>query len=618
MLRRVQSEKFQELIYRGEVLLRFFSRRRGYWLRYLLCWVIGCVTLSADEIGSYDQRFQLRGDQKASSQIVMITIRQSDISNIYYNRTNSLGNIDEATDITDSFFWDQKTWTELLHRLLKQNPRSIGVVLYFGDNIGAIRMTPEQQALFDDPRIVWASTTNSLERVLTPVFANRDKTNLGNNELRRDEDGVVRRVFPSRSDIPHLVEKITGKQFPTSQAGLPINYRGPGRVFTQYSLSEILYDELPADTFKDKIILIGAETSSAPVYSTPAGTLSRTEILAHVTDTVLGNKWIKRLSFWWYAVGFIILMWVAVFIITTYPQSVALFFILWIATALAALSAWVFDSFYFWSPAFSPFVLLAATWTIFIGYQATKVEKQNFQLQQEQQYLAELEQLKNNFVSLISHDLKTPIAKIQAIVDRLAMENQDSALGQDLRSLRAFSEELNRYIQSILKVLRVESREFKINTDVADINEVIEEALAQLRPLAREKNIQLHTSLEPMFSLEFDSTLIKEVVINLVENAIKYTPPGGSIEVISHELDDSVHVLVKDTGEGIKPEDMDKVWGKFTRGSDQDLRTKGTGLGLYLVKYFIELHGGKVTMESKVSQGTTVTFTLPLETEVIV
>ncbi|HWU43804.1 MAG TPA: CHASE2 domain-containing protein, partial [Bdellovibrio sp.] len=398
MLRRVQSEKFQELIYRGEVLLRFFSRRRGYWLRYLLCWVIGCVTLSADEIGSYDQRFQLRGDQKASSQIVMITIRQSDISNIYYNRTNSLGNIDEATDITDSFFWDQKTWTELLHRLLKQNPRSIGVVLYFGDNIGAIRMTPEQQALFDDPRIVWASTTNSLERVLTPVFANRDKTNLGNNELRRDEDGVVRRVFPSRSDIPHLVEKITGKQFPTSQAGLPINYRGPGRVFTQYSLSEILYDELPADTFKDKIILIGAETSSAPVYSTPAGTLSRTEILAHVTDTVLGNKWIKRLSFWWYAVGFIILMWVAVFIITTYPQSVALFFILWIATALAALSAWVFDSFYFWSPAFSPFVLLAATWTIFIGYQATKVEKQNFQLQQEQQYLAELEQLKNNFV----------------------------------------------------------------------------------------------------------------------------------------------------------------------------------------------------------------------------
>ncbi|QDK37350.1 ATP-binding protein [Bdellovibrio sp. NC01] len=615
MLRRVQTGKFQELIYRSEVLLRFFSRRRGFWLRYLLCWVIGCVTLASDEINSYDQRFQLRGDQKVSSQIVMITIKQSDISNIYDARTNSLGNISEATDITDSFFWDQKTWTTLLQRLLKQNPKSIGVVLYFGDNIGAVRMSAEDHKIFDDPRIVWASTTNNLERVLTPVFANSEKTNLGNNEIRRDEDGIVRRVFPSRSDMPHLVEKITGKSFPTTLAGLPINYRGNSGVFAQYSLSEILYDELPANTFTNKIILIGAETSSAPVYSTPVGTLSRTEIMAQITDTVIGNKWIKRLTFWWYAIGFAVLMWVAVFIITTYPQSVALFFIIWIATLLAALSAWVFDSFYFWSPAFSPFVLLTATWTIFIGYQATKIEKQNFALQQEQQYLAELEQLKNNFVSLISHDLKTPIAKIQAIVDRLMTQHQEAELNTDLRSLRTYSDELNRYIQSILKVLRVESRDFKVNVDVADINEVIEEALQTLRPLAREKDIQVHTALEPMFSLEFDSTLIKEVIINLVENAIKYTPRSGSIEVISHENDDYVHVVVKDTGEGIKPEDMDKVWGKFTRGSDQDLKTKGTGLGLYLVKYFIELHGGKVTMESKVGVGTTVTFTLPLESE---
>jgi signal transduction histidine kinase len=279
----------------------------------------------------------------------------------------------------------------------------------------------------------------------------------------------------------------------------------------------------------------------------------------------------------------------AVFIITTYPQSVALFFILWIATLLAAISAWVFDSFYFWSPAFAPFVLLATTWTIFIGYQATKIERRNFALQQEQQYLAELEQLKNNFVSLISHDLKTPIAKIQAVVDRLMThEHHDSELQTDLRSLRTYGDELNRYIQSILKVLRVESREFKIHKEVADINEVIEEALLSLRPLAREKEI---------------------------ENAIKYTPPQGHIEVISHESEDSVHVIVKDTGDGIKPEDLDKVWGKFTRGSDQDMKTKGHGLGLYLVKYFIELHGGKAAMESKVGQGTTVSFTLPLESE---
>ncbi|WP_295905137.1 CHASE2 and HATPase_c domain-containing protein [uncultured Bdellovibrio sp.] len=615
MLQRVQKVSLEHLKLRLEVLLRFFSRRRGFWLRCILCWAIGCLALSNDEINAYDQRFQLRGDQKASSQIVLITIRQSDFAAIYESRTNFLDNMSEVTDITDSFFWNKQIWSELLLRILRQNPRSVGVTLYFGDNVGTVRLSPEEQKLFLDSRVVWASTTNSLERVLTPVFSNRDHTNLGNNEVRRDEDGVVRRVFPQRSEMPHLVEMVTHKKFPTQQAGLPINYRGSSRVFTQYTLSEIMYDEVPSNAFADKIVLIGAETSSSPTYMTPVGTLSRTEILAHATDTVLGNKWIKRLPFWWYASGFFVLMLIAVFLITTYPQSVALFFILWMGTLLAALSAWVFDSFYFWSPAFSPFVLLGASWIIFIGYQATKIEKKNFRLQQEQQYLQELEQLKNNFVSLISHDLKTPIAKIQAIVDRLMTQHQDSELNQDLRSLRLYGDELNRYIQSILKVLRVESRDFKINTDVGDINEVIEEALHSLRPLAREKNIAIHTSLEPMFSLEFDTTLIKEVVINLIENAVKYTPAGGRIEVISHESDDLVHVIVKDTGEGIKPEDMEKVWGKFTRGSDQDLRTKGTGLGLYLVKYFIELHGGKVKMESTVGHGTTVSFTLPLDTE---
>lgn len=615
MLRRVQKGSFQQLLYRGEVLFRFFSRSRGFWLRCLLCWVVGCLALSTDETTSYDQRFQLRGDQQVSKQIVIITIRQSDFAGVYNERPNAAMEISDATDITDSFFWNKRIWTDLLSKVLKQNPRSLGVTLYLGDNIGTVHLTSAEQALFSDPRVVWASTTNSLERVLTPSFSNRERSNLGSNDIRRDEDGVVRRVFPQRYEVPHIVEKITGINFPTSQAGLPINFRGSSHVFANYTLSEILYDELPADTFKDKIILIGAETSASPVYLTPLGTLSRTEILAHITDTTLGNKWIKRLSFGWYAIGFLVLVGLAVFLITTYPQSVALFFILWIATLLAALSAWVFDSFYFWSPAFAPFVLLATTWTIFIGYQATKIERRNFALQQEQQYLAELEQLKNNFVSLISHDLKTPIAKIQAIVDRLLTQNQDEELQTDLRSLRTFGDELNRYIQSILKVLRVESRDFKIRKEVADINEVIEEALIALRPLAREKSIQIQTSLEPMFSVEFDTTLIKEVVINLIENAIKYTPTGGFIEVVSHETEEDVHVLVKDTGDGIKPEDMDKVWGKFTRGSDQDLKTKGTGLGLYLVKYFIELHGGKVAMESKVGSGTVASFTLPLESE---
>lgn len=613
MVRRVNKSRWEIFKIKAEIWFRYLSRRRGFLLRCLLCWGIGCLTLMNDESSSYDQRFQLRGDQRASSDIVMITIRQSDFANVYDRRTNYIGNIDQITDITDSFFWNKKIWSELLQKVLQQNPKAVGVTLYFGDNIGTVKLSREEEKLFKDPRIIWSSTTNSLERVLKPAFANADQTNVGSNELRRDEDGVVRRLPPATGDLPHLTEKLVGVSIPKMSTRHIINYRGNARVFNQYTLSEILYDEIPSKAFANKIILIGAETTSSPQFITPVGSLSRTEILAQITDNLSRNRWIVRIGFIWYAFAMLLLTAFCVFIITTYPQSVALVFILWTATLITALSAWVFDSFYIWIPALSPFVLLAATWIIFIGYQATKIERQNFRLQQEQEYLQELEQLKNNFVSLISHDLKTPIAKIQAIVDRLLRQTPEGELMQDLRSLRGSSEELNRYIQSILKVLRVESRDFKLNREVADINEIIEEALQQLTPLAREKSIWVQTNLEPMFSLEFDITLLKEVIINLVENAIKYTPSGGFIQVTSQEVDDWVIVTVKDSGEGIQPQDVERVWGKFTRGSDQDLRTKGSGLGLYLVKYFIELHGGKVNLESQVGVGTSVSFRLPLQ-----
>ncbi|MBC7372164.1 MAG: CHASE2 domain-containing protein [Bdellovibrionaceae bacterium] len=612
MLHRVKLDNPKRLIWKAEILAKLFVRRRGFWLRTLLCWVIGVMALSSDEGNSFDQRFQLRGDQKTSSQIVLVTIKQSDFASVYGKRTNSISNLSELTDITDSFFWNKEIWHRLLKILLEQNPKSVGVTLYFGINVGEVGITNAEAKIFKDPRVIWSTSTNNFERLYEPLFANDTHSNIASNDLRRDEDGVIRHIFSQSDVLPHLVEKVTNKKFPQLSNGLNINYRGSTRVFAQYSLAEVLNDETPPNAFKDKIILIGAETSSGPQYLTPVGPLSRSEVLAHVTDTMVGNKWIRLWSFPFYALLFLALTFFAVFLITQYPQSVALVFVLWLALSISAMSAWIFDTFYLWIPAYSPFILLLTTWIIFIGYQANRIERLNFRLQQEQKYLSELEQLKNNFVSLISHDLKTPIAKIQAIVDRLMNQHTNPELQEDLKSLRRSGDELNKYIQSILKVLRVESRDFKVHKEVADINEVLEEAISQLSPLAAEKDIRLQTELEPMFSVEFDTTLIKEVVVNLIENAIKYTPRGGQIEIMSTETEESIYVRVKDNGEGIRDEDIDTVWGKFTRGRDQDMKTKGTGLGLYLVKYFIELHGGKVSLESKVGAGTTVSFTLPL------
>ncbi len=612
MLRRVKSILSKHLIFKAEVLGRLFFRRRGFWLRILLCWVIGIMALSNDRGSAFDQRFQLRGDQKTSSQIVLINIKQSDFSSIYGKRTNSISNLNELTDITDSFFWNKEVWHRLLKTILEQEPQAIGVTLYFGINVGEVHTNSDEIKIFKDPRVIWSTSTNNFERLYEPKFTDDNQKNIASNDLRRDEDGVIRHIFAQSETLPHLAEKITQKSFPNLPSGLNINYRGSSRVFTQYSLSEILSGETPLEAFKNKIVLIGAETSAGNQYLTPIGPLSRAEVLAHITDDLLGNKWIRVWNFSIYALLFLGLTLFSVFIITQYPQSVALVFMLWLALSISAVSAWVFDTFYIWIPAYSPFILLLATWIIFIGYQANRIERLNFRLQQEQKYLSELEQLKNNFVSLISHDLKTPIAKIQAIVDRLMTQHAIPELQEDLRSLRRSGEELNRYIQSILKVLRVESRDFKVHKEVADINEVIEEARLQLLPLASEKEISVQTNLEPMFSAEFDTTLIKEVLVNIIENAIKYTPRGGQIQIISNETDDAIFVQVKDNGEGIRPEDLDNVWGKFTRGKDQDLKSKGSGLGLYLVKYFIELHGGKVELTSKLGAGTTLAFTLPL------
>jgi signal transduction histidine kinase len=610
MMRHMSRSWLEELKTRLAVTLRFFLRRRGVLFRGIICWSLGMLALTNDEVFSYDERLQIRGPQKVSSDIVLIIIRPTDLIGPSYSHRNSLLNVSEIADLTDSYFWNPILWQALLDKILSQNPTSVGVSLYFGENIGSVNQRLINPKLFEDPRVVWSNSTNYMERVLQPAFANNDETNIGSNEIKRDEDGVVRRIFPLYGD-EHLLEKMSKKTFPNGHP-LPINYRGSARVFPHYSVTEILNDEWGPDLLKGKYVLIGAETGAGLSYITPLGSMNRVEILAHMLDNLLADRWIKRFHTSFYALLFVFLVAFGIIIITQYPQSVALIFFFWISTLFAALSAWVFDSFYIWLPAFSPFIVLATVWVIFIGYQATKIERVNYQLKQEQKYLQELEQLKNNFVSLISHDLKTPIAKIQAIIDRLLTQHQNPQLVDDLKTLRVSSDELNRYIQSILKVLRVESRDFKLHIEIGDINEIIEEAIHQLRPLADAKNISIWTHLEPMFSTEFDITLIKEVIINLVENAIKYTPTGGQITITSQEVDNEINVRVKDTGSGIAEDEIEHVWGKFTRGKGQDLKTKGTGLGLYLVKYFIELHGGTVQLESELNQGTTVSFTLPL------
>ena len=305
-------------------------------------------------------------------------------------------------------------------------------------------------------------------------------------------------------------------------------------------------------------------------------------------------------------------MLLSVWIIRDYPQSVALVFFVWVGTLLAALSAWVFDSFFFWIPIRAPEFQLGATYIVFLSYQLTLNENRAWRLHQDKKNLEELEELKNNFVSMMSHDLKTPIAKIQAIADRLLAQANNPIIEEDLRSLRRTSDDLHKYIQSILRVTKIEARDLQINRGVVDLNEIVENVVQRLSPLAKQKKQNITLELEPLFSIEADAVLVQEVIQNLLDNAIQYSKENTEIKISSFERNDYVFLYVTDQGPGIDDSEQKEIFNKFTRGKGST-QLQGTGLGLYFVKYFVELHGGQIFLKSEKNVGTEIGFSLPVQ-----
>ena len=131
-------------------------------------------------------------------------------------------------------------------------------------------------------------------------------------------------------------------------------------------------------------------------------------------------------------------------------------------------------------------------------------------------------------------------------------------------------------------------------------------------PLAEKRELAIETQLTPLFLSEFDALLVKEVISNLIENAIKYTPKKGSIIISSHENETDIGLNVFNTGQTLPEKEVLQVFEKFYRSPQFKDTQKGSGLGLYLSKYFIELHGGKMYFKARKGKGTEVGFTLPL------
>lgn len=261
---------------------------------------------------------------------------------------------------------------------------------------------------------------------------------------------------------------------------------------------------------------------------------------------------------------------------------------------------------------------LLVSYLVFTGYRLALQDNLQWRALKQAQYLRELDKMKTNFLSLVSHDLKTPLAKIQAMIERLRREldlpaEQRSDWKEVIDSIENSNNEMKNFIASILNLSRIESQKVILNKKTNDINGVIGQALNRLRPLAQQKNIQIEESLDPLFSLEFDEDLMRQVISNLIDNAIKYSPSGSKVIVRSREEDGFIRFEVQDFGPGIPKDQLPLMFRKFGRLlHPAQQQVKGSGLGLYLSKYFIELHGGSIRLKSVEGEGTVFSFTLPL------
>ena len=643
-------------------------RTRDFWVRAVLCWMIGAVLLVNDEASDFDTRLKIRGAQAGSSKIILIDLNERELVNLDPESRNVLRPLNEIVTLSDAYFWNPRIWEKLLNKILEDQPTAIGISFFFGENIHSTHLADSTRAVFQNPRIIWGADTDNAGHLLTPQFADFENSNIGLRGMRPDEDGTVRRFVSNRSApgesfpennpekppdkspgsgtvrVAELGIRLTEAALGQDMAGKSrlqkmaaryrtptlINYRGDGSSFTVITAKDVIEGRVPPQTFRDKLVIVGSLSSPLEEMQTPLGRMSRSEVLANIVDDALGDKTIHRLPAPVYFALLALLMVAAIWVLSNYPQSVTLAVFVMSGIVWTALSVWSFDQLYLWIPVLSPLVQLTATCIVYLSYQLAINERRTWRLEQEQLYLSEIEQLKSNFVSMMSHDLKTPIAKIQAICDRRLATALDADFTMDLKNLRRSSDELHRYIQSILQVTKVEAKDFKILKEVTDINENIERVVSRLQPLAREKGLRIETLLEPMFSIEADTNLIQEVIHNLVENALKYTQAQGSerspaksagtpskVTITSQEKDDNVVVVVEDTGSGIDPADQKDVWKKFTRGRALGAgasEIRGTGLGLYLVKYFVELHGGQVFLESALGQGTRIGFSIPIKT----
>ncbi len=227
--------------------------------------------------------------------------------------------------------------------------------------------------------------------------------------------------------------------------------------------------------------------------------------------------------------------------------------------------------------------------------------------------LQELDKVKNEFMAITSHNLRTPLTIINGYLESIDMYNTVEELKKAISRIGESVTRLDGFAEDVLTISKYELGEGKTNKDLVDVRELVQKICDEAKATAEMHELTFVSSLETNAAVLIGKPYLRSAILNIVDNAIKFTKKGGTVRISATEQNGIARIAVSDTGIGIKASEVPQLFTKFHRGTSVTVYDyEGTGIGLYASKIIIEEAGGTITVETKEGQGSTFTINLPI------
>jgi len=255
-------------------------------------------------------------------------------------------------------------------------------------------------------------------------------------------------------------------------------------------------------------------------------------------------------------------------------------------------------------------------YTVIVSDPALTVERLVYEAQKEATLKSQLEEVMAQFVSNISHELRTPLTSIKGYVETLleGAMNEEDTCRRFLQVILDESDRLARLVSDLLDISMIEAKQVQMQFKETDLAKVVQDTVAILHPTARKLEVEVVTEVPPSCLINADEDRLRQVFTNLLDNAIKYSQKNGRVLISMGEGDGVAWVELRDSGIGIPPAELERIFERFYRvEKGRSARLGGRGLGLAIAKQIVEAHGGTITVDSELGRGSAFTVSLPLE-----